>query len=77
MPSSVLVTAAISAGIPLLVLAVTFGRLLERVDQFRDLMKEAIDDMRAHRERTDRLLGHHGERITSLEAWRESLREDR
>lgn len=76
MTADTVVTAAVAAGIPLLTVAATFGRLAERVDTLCQALNRAIDKMDETAGRHAERLENHGERIASLEAWRVVRRED-
>ena len=70
MESSQLVTIAISVGIPLLVLAFTFGRLSQKADGLKESVEQGFKLLYERENEQDKTLVLHHGRLVSLEEWR-------
>ena len=70
METSQLITIALSVGIPLLVLAFTFGRLSQKADGLKESVEEGFRMLDKRENKQDETLVLHHGRLVSLEEWR-------
>lgn len=70
MATSQLITISVSVGIPLLVLAFTFGRLSQKADGLKESVVQGFKLLSEKEDEQDKTLVLHHGRLVSLEEWR-------